>query len=498
MLTAALFLAALARYPQSKIDHMVVLFMENRPFDHTFGCLKLPGSDYIEDGAVIPGSGGAAHFKCGNAPYACKVPPSYDMWAGKTAPVVGKPNTYPYSNQSDQWAFERGAVASSITSFGPQGNALPIKAAFAEHFAVFNKYFSSVPSYSTPNHLYAQSATSCGIDDNINYKECGGNTSSFPQKTIYDNLHASGVSFAIYSNHTPHSADTNMMGVARYKDRFLGYPDFFGAAYNGTLPALSWVTPGTDPRTGGSNSDHPCHDVALGERLQKDIYEALRAGPKWNKTLLLVTYDDAGGFYDHVVPPHEGVPDDESPCKLPYALTHGCKKKFDFRRLGTRLTSFLASPWLPKGIIIQEPKSKDATSQFEHSSISATLVELFGLSGFLTKRDAWAGSFGELLTEKEPRTDAPMHLPDAPPPTAGVHVHGCDHEDPDWYPEKVTRRQERHLELWSRYNGIPLPDYKGVRGGAKWTAEQAEAWIQAQYKVWRDAPVGSELLKDEI
>ena len=84
------------------------------------------------------------------------------------------------------------------------------------------------------------------------------------------------------------------------------------------------------------------------------------------------------------------------------------------------------------------------------------------------------------------------------PPTAGVHVHGCDHEDPDWYPEKVTRRQERHLELWSRYNGIPMPDYKGVNGGTKWTAEQAETWIQRQYQVWRNAPEGSELLKDEI
>jgi hypothetical protein len=59
--------------------------------------------------------------------------------------------------------------------------------------------------------------------------------------------------------------------------------DFYNMSYNGSLPALSWVVPGTDPRNGKGNSDHPCNDVALGERLQKDIYEALRAGPGWNK-----------------------------------------------------------------------------------------------------------------------------------------------------------------------------------------------------------------------
>ena len=118
------------------------------------------------------------------------------------------PHSYPYSKQSDDWAYQHGAKHGAITSFGPQGNALPIKAAFAEHFAVFNKYFSSVPSFSTPNHLFAQSATSCGIDDNIRYSQCGGPTASFPQRTIYDNLHDANVSFAIYSNHTPHSADT--------------------------------------------------------------------------------------------------------------------------------------------------------------------------------------------------------------------------------------------------------------------------------------------------
>lgn len=97
------------------------------------------------------------------------------------------------------------------------------------------------------------------VADNIDYNECGGYRPSFPQRTIYDSLHDANITFAMYSNSTPHSADTNMEGVARYKDRFLGYTAFFKSAADGSLPAFSWIIPGYDPRTNGPNDDHPCH-----------------------------------------------------------------------------------------------------------------------------------------------------------------------------------------------------------------------------------------------
>ena len=179
------------------------------------------------------------------------------------------------------------------------------------------------------------------------------------------------------------------------------------------------------------------YQVGKGERLLKDIYESLRAGPGWNETLLWVGYDDAGGFYDHVVPPHEGVPDPEHPCHVapvcsnisqPLHQPPPCERppctngtngtalvaKFDFKRLGMRSAAMLISPWIPKGVVFQEPQQGPKTSQFEHSSIPATIRDLFGLPTSLTKRDAWAGSFTELLTLDQPRTDAPMHLPLAP------------------------------------------------------------------------------------
>jgi hypothetical protein len=165
-----------------------------------------------------------------------------------------------------------------------------------------------------------------------------------------------------------------------------------------------------------------------------------------------------GGFYDHVVPPHEGVPDPGHSCHVapvckspppqpaqqerqhtprtgrrallprPPCLRPPCTNgsgtanyslaaKFDFRRLGLRSAAMLISPYIPSGSVFQEPQAGPAnTSQFEHSSIPATVKSLFGGPDwrYLTKRDAWAAPFDELLTLQEPRTDAPMHLPDAP------------------------------------------------------------------------------------
>ena len=135
---------------------------------------------------------------------------------------------------------------------------------------------------------------------------------------------------------------------------------------------------------------------------------------------MLVTYDDAGCYYDHVVPPSEGVPNDGASCNLNSTATcdaccgHG-PQPFDFRRLGLRVPALLLSPWVPKGVAFQQPRGPTASSQFEHASISASLKDLFNLTRFLTHRDAWAGSFDELLLDK-PRTDSPMHLPQPPAP----------------------------------------------------------------------------------
>jgi len=470
---------------QSKIEHFVVLYMENRPFDHIFGCMLqneglMPGADGVTHGqpiAVDPDdpSKGYVNITCGTAEMVCKGGASYSLFAPKFKPGAGNVATFPYDPQSARYDYARGAHGEAIAMFS--GDQLPVKRAVAEHFGIFNHLYTAVPSASYPNHQFTQSATSCGVVDNVvDWSQCGGNQTLFPQKTIYDALTENGNSFGIYYNTTPSSADLFMEGVARHKDRILPSSDFYAAAATGDLPHFSWVMPGRDPRNGGANSDHPCNDVALGERLLKDVYESLRAGPGWEKTLLFVVYDDAGFFYDHTVPP-VGVPSDDAECHR-QAAPGGCPTAFDFRRLGLRAAAMLISPWIAPKTLIGEPRGPTLTSQWELTSVPATIKNLFNLTSFLTKRDAWAGSFDELLTLPSPRMDAPLHLPEAPEPATGHNHHSCG------APTEPTRRQRRDVRLLSHLNGVDhtvgdeeLPDALGHDSTALWIRQQWEAFL---------------------
>ena len=159
--------------------------------------------------------------------------------------------------------------------------------------------------------MFVQTGTSCGLTQTgPMYDKGGGPTKTYPQFTIYDSMRLDNVSFGLYANvtcgingHPPcdapnspakdtaaHFLDTYMAGVARHSDRFFSHKQFYEEAASGSLPAFSYISPPNQA------SDHPCNDIAKGERLLKDVYEALRAGPKWNETLLLVAYDDIGGY----------------------------------------------------------------------------------------------------------------------------------------------------------------------------------------------------------
>ena len=117
---------------------------------------------------------------------------------------------------------------------------------------------------------------------------------------------------------------------------------------------------------------------------------------KSNAHLLSVRIDDdGGGFYDHVVPPMEGVPNPESPCQI----MDGCHKPFDFKRLGIRVTSMIMSPWIPANLAVKKPTKPKPTSQYDLTSGIATAKVLFDLDTFLTKRDAWAGTFDQRESE---------------------------------------------------------------------------------------------------
>ena len=166
----------------------------------------------------------------------------------------------------------------------------------------------------------------------------------------------------------------------------------------------------------------------------------------------------------------------------------------DFRRLGLRVAAMLISPWVDKGSVIQEPQQGPSnTSQWEHSSISATLTGLFNLSTFLTKRDEWAGSFEELLREA-PRTDAPMHFPEAPTaqatsrnsprrlrqqymePTEATARHCSASEPTCRAKELMSVKQQRSMWLMAKRTQTTLPPKMETM-----TSDDAEAWLRDRW-----------------
>ncbi|RJS25662.1 hypothetical protein DRW03_04030 [Corallococcus sp. H22C18031201] len=147
----------------------------------------------------------------------------------------------------------------------------------------------------------------------------------------------------------------------------------------------------------GGNSQHPRDDVRNGERLIKETYEALRNSPVWNESLLIITWDEHGGFYDHVTPPAAPSPGDAR--QMPASVN---KYGFTFQQFGVRVPAVVVSPWIARNVIDHR--------RYDHASVPATVEAAFDLPP-MTRRDATASNVLSLASLSKPRTDCPETLP---------------------------------------------------------------------------------------
>lgn len=337
----------------------------------------------------------------------------------------------------------RGDACGVMGAFTPEQT--PVLTALAREFAFFDQFFCSVPGPTWPNRLFLLSGTSAGLTETIPcYNLEPGKL--FPQRTIFDQLDDADLEWRYYYDDAPWELFLQALAERPEQSRHMG--SFFADAKAGTLPAFAFMNPRagvslrTDPRhqqappatadasatadaaafVAGSNDMHPDHDVALGEALYKEVYEALRAGPQWNETLFILTFDEHGGFYDHIAPPRPVPPPGDAASAA--ANRSYPEAWFHFDRGGVRVPTVLASPWLPKGHVESNPPPEQQptpTSAYELTSIMATVRRLFGMNATaapLTERDAWAATFEHLFLKLDaPRSDCPLTLPDAPPPS---------------------------------------------------------------------------------
>ncbi len=415
------------------IKHIVVLMLENRAFDHMLGYIDIPDVEVIGAGQSNPTDlGWGGHPAATIRAFPNVVPAAYvtipdppHEFDDVTLQLFGQttlPNPPTPTNQGFVMAYsmDQGSngqpvglhVGQQIMGcFTPA--QLPVLSKLARNYTLCDHWFASVPGPTWPNRFFAHAATSGGLAESpsdvaslVDALGIGG----FELRTIYDNLTAANVSWAIYVHDFPQARAIRSINAR--PDRLLEFSAFLTAARTGSLPAYSFIEPRyfSVPTAPPPNDMHPSHDVRNGERLIAQVYDALRGGDatQWNETLLIVVFDEHGGFFDHVPPPSAVRPD---------AAT--ASNGFTFDRLGVRVPAILVSPLVAARV---------ETRVFDHTSILATAKKVFGVPAFLTARDAAAETF-ETLWLPVPRPDAelPRNLqllcspaPSTPPSTGAL------------------------------------------------------------------------------
>ncbi len=367
---------------------------------------------------------------------------TYDQRSGRT--LVGSP------------------TAANIMGIFPP-SALPVLSALAKGFAVCDHWYSSVPTETFPNRAFACAGTSQGHMNDA--------TSSYTVPSIFGRMSASplNLTWKIYGYNAEPLTRANFPDTVKAPDTCFGkFPDFQSDAKGGTLPNYSFLEP--DWGSTG-NSQHPNYDVSKGEVFIQQVYEALRGGPGWNQTLLIITYDEHGGCYDHVAPPSGATPPDDSVGEF----------GFDFTRFGVRVPAVLVSPWIPAGTIYRVP---DDTMPIDHTSVLKTIEVRWGLDP-LTKRDAAAPDLGGVLTCTTPRADDPLAGVNAPQNTTPNPAAG-----------EVSQLQQLHAQ---QISNLQVPDER-LRDAPllanQHTPAEFQNYINTRASTWRtakaegDAPVG--------
>jgi len=352
------------------LKHIVVLMMENRSFDHMLG--SLPGIGGIDDAGAFanPDTTGAMMQPQPLAAFQGQLQPDPDhhfpavdlqifggnMAAGRVANMQGFVKSYYNQQQNVGHSHE-------ILYYFKQID-LPVLTTLAQEFAVFNRWFASIPGPTICNRAFAHYGTSFGrVDMNLLYV-------NEPFKSIYDRMINANHTSKLYYYDTA-SSTMEITNLLQHQPQLFGtYDQFQSDCENGTLPEYSFVEPNysdhdTDTGEEVANDQHPDHNVRAGEAFIADVYNAIKGNADlWASTALLIVYDEHGGIFDHVLPP-ACTPDQFTAS----ANDTQTGQPFAFDRLGVRVPAILVSPWVPKGTVVSRV--------FDHASIPATVTKWF-------------------------------------------------------------------------------------------------------------------------
>jgi phospholipase C len=404
------------------LKHIVVLMMENRSFDHMLGGLKAQNQqiDGLDGTESNPDSTGTLFRVQDQADFQGQLDPDPDhhfaavdlqIFNGSVAnPRV--PNMQGFINSYFQQRRDTKHSQKIMYFFKPDN--LPVLTTLATEFAVFNRWFASIPGPTICNRAFAHYGTSFGrVTMNPFYVHT-------LYKSVYQRLAAANRRAKIYYYDVP-SSTMEVVNLLQDQPQFFGtYQQFKDDCKKGILPDYSFIEPNyTDHEVNGkqelATDQHPDHNMQAGERFIASIYNAIHENADlWKSTALLIVYDEHGGIFDHVPP---------LPCLQDGFVAQpsdtGTNAPFLFDRLGVRVPAILISPWVPRGQVVS-PLQPDGTIDnlrvFEHASIPATVTNFF-VPGFDSKqrspREQQADTFLDLLSLGQMRdVDLEFDLPD--------------------------------------------------------------------------------------
>jgi phospholipase C len=369
----------------SGIQHVVVVTMENRSFDHFLGWL--PNAVGQQSGLNYADSSGAMH-----ATYAL------------SGDYTGCPHNDPdHSYSGARITYDGGKMdgflkdtANDIFSIGYYREPdIPFYAALARNYTTCDHYFASILGPTFPNRMFLYAAQTDRIDDSVSI-------SSLP--TILDRLAAAGVSHNYYYSNVPYLT----LWAAQYLGISKLYSQFLTDAAGGTLPAVSFVDPFyTILDDGTGNDDHPHADIRKGEVFLHDVFEAVANGPAWSSTVIVFNFDEWGGFFEHVAPPRATAANN-----VDTDIVNGKTL------LGLRLPVVVASPWTAG----TATSPRISSLVYDHTSVLKLIEWRWSLAP-LTPRDGSSdiNNLAYALNFSQPVTA----VPSLPSPTAPAIAAPC-------------------------------------------------------------------------
>ncbi len=451
-------------YAQSSptpITNVFVVMLENHSFDNILAMSGIPGitaaTTNNSNSYTDANNNTTKYYVADGAPTAMPTDPGHEFpdtleqlgGVGATYPSGGPYPTVQSSGFAANYATTttEGSPPSSseigdIMACFDTPNQLPVIQQLASQFGVCDQWFSSLPGPTWPNRFFLHGASSVGIDyspstEQIITWEVPLEGFTYPNGSIYDRLSAAGIPYRFYADTADQFSDdpqngselgaipqvTSLHGVTILDINSLAdLPSDLNSPYP---YAYTFIEPNYGDVSStyeGGSSMHPMDDTAGAEGLLSYVYNAIRSSPIWQNSLLIITFDEHGGFYDSVAPGSVTAPNDGS--------GNGTSYGFDFTQYGVRVPTIVVSPYISAGTV-------DHTV-YDHTSVLATLEKMLGLAP-MTDRDAQANYLANVFTTSELRTDCPEKLTGPTPATKSKRAQRTPEEDAKWMAKPLPK-----------------------------------------------------------